>query len=142
MQYLQLSAGFKLPSAPGVGSLGGPRYGLRLDLPAAFGMRTVCGKTWVTTSLACDDLNVFACRMHLTFCGVLYCIHIDNCVAVVSSSIFRRFVGTGVSGDSGAIAALQTPFAPTARTRQPRMLAKSDLADFRLLVDLAEMLLG
>ena len=75
-------------------------------------------------------------------------IHIDNCAAmVVSSSIFRRFVGTGVSGDSGAIAALQSaPFAPTARTRQPRMLAKSDLKTANctsgcwLRRDLAEML--
>ena len=53
---------------------------------------------------------------------------------VVSSSIFQRFVGTGVSGDSGAIAALQSaPFAPTARTRQPRMVAKSDLQSHLLI---------
>ena len=53
----------------------------------------------------------------------------DNCAAMVeSSSVLRRFTGTGVSGDSGAIAALQkAPFAPTVRMRQPRILAKSDL---------------
>ena len=53
----------------------------------------------------------------------------DNCAAMVdSSSVLQRFAGTGVSGDSGTIAALQkAPFAPTARTWQPRILAKSDL---------------
>ena len=49
--------------------------------------------------------------------SLLSLIHMDNCAAmVVSSSVFRRFAGTGVSGDSGAIVALQSaPFAPTAR---------------------------
>ena len=72
----------------------------------------------------------------------------DNCVAMVeSSSILRRLAGTGVSGDSGAIAALQrTPFAPTARMRQPRILAKYDLKTANyisgcwLRMDLADML--
>ena len=38
----------------------------------------------------------------------------DNCAAMVeSSSVFRHFAGTGVSGDSGAIVTLQSaPFAP------------------------------
>ena len=55
----------------------------------------------------------------------------DNCVAMVdSSSVLRHFAGTGVSGDSGTIAALQSvPLAPTTRARQPRILAKSDLKD-------------
>ena len=57
--------------------------------------------------------------------------HMDNSVAMVdSSSVLRNFTGTGVSGDSGAIAALQsTPLAQTARMWQPRILAKSDLKD-------------
>ena len=40
--------------------------------------------------------------------------HMDNCVAMVdSSSVLRRFAGTGVSGDYVAIAALQSaPLAP------------------------------
>ena len=72
----------------------------------------------------------------------------DNCAAMVdSSSVFQRLAGTGVSGDSGAIAALQrAPFAPTAQTQQPRMLAKSDLKTANcisgcwLRIDLADML--
>ena len=57
--------------------------------------------------------------------------HMDNCAAMVdSSSVLQRFTGTGVSGDSGTIAALQSvPLAPVVRTRQPRILAKSDLKD-------------
>ena len=89
-------------------------------------------------------------RMHPTFYGVslLSLIHMDNCAAMVeSSSVLRRFAGTGVSGDSGAIAALQrAPLAPTARTQQPRILAKSDLKTANcisacwLRMDLADML--
>ena len=55
----------------------------------------------------------------------------DNCAAMVdSSSVLRCFAGTGVSGDSDTIAALQSaPFAPAVRMRQPKILAKSDLKD-------------
>ena len=55
----------------------------------------------------------------------------DNCVVMVDSlSVLRHFAGTGVSGDSGAIAALQSaPLAPALPTRQRRILAKSDLKD-------------
>ena len=46
--------------------------------------------------------------------------HMDNCAAMVdSSSVLRRFASTGVSGDSGTIAALQSaPLAPAIQTRQ------------------------
>ena len=57
--------------------------------------------------------------------------HMDNCAVMVdSSSVLQRFAGTGVSGDSGAIVALQSaPFALAVRMQQPRILAKSDLKD-------------
>ena len=73
--------------------------------------------------------------------------HMDNCAAMVdSSSVLQRFTGTGVSGDSGAIAALQSaPLAPAVRMWQPRILAKSDLKDANcmsgcwLRIDLADI---
>ena len=66
---------------------------------------------------------------------------------VESSFILQRFAGTGVSGDSGTIAALhRAPFSPTAQTWQPRILAKSHLKTANcisgcwLRMDLADML--
>ena len=71
----------------------------------------------------------------------------DNCVVMVdSSSVLRCFAGTGVSGDSGAIAVLQSaPLAPAVQMRQPRMFAKTNLKDTNwmsscsLRMDLADM---
>ena len=65
----------------------------------------------------------------------------DNCAAMVeSSSVFRHFTGTGVLGDSGTIAALQSaPFAPTARNAATKNVSQVWPKDcelyFRLLVE-------